>query len=142
MTSESRRSKQTYIDGDFIGGSGFNERCCSVRKRGVTNSDEYTVSAVMMRSNGGVRWGTCDMVETTEGALPAITVSLSQFQSAGGMFQSSARTWIDPLSDGRLAMLSAMFWDSTESMTTGRSVARTSQPRAHNASLEGWKHHV
>ena len=67
--------------------------------------------------------------------VDAITDWCSQVHSEGGIDQSKARICIVPLSKGRFARLRATFLASTESMTSGRSVARTSQPKEQRARL-------
>lgn len=112
-------------------------RCSIVRSKGVTSDKEYTVSAEIMRSNGGISCvgpstaGTVQLVGLF--VADAMAVSSCHIQSSGGTCQSRVRTWMVPLPAGRFGRLSAIFCDKTESMTSGKSVATTSQPMEHMA---------
>lgn len=90
-----------------------------------------------MRSKGGASEHGCDAVSGAVGLdVDAMMALSAQVHSDGGDVQSKARTSIVPLSGGRSLMLFEMFSARTESMTSGRSVERTSQPRALRARLE------
>lgn len=73
---------------------------------------------------------------TCIGLVADAMIALSaHVHSDGGTVQSKARNSKVPLSGGRLVAFFEMFSARTKSMTSGRSVARTSHPREQRAKL-------
>lgn len=99
-----------------------------MRSSGPVSSGEYRVSAVIMRSNGGptVESEACGCRREADGE--AMQVPSVHDHCSGGTVQSRVRTCMAPCSSGRFARLRLMLLARTEDMTSGRSVATTSQP--------------